>query len=228
MAEPNTTEIGKPESLKEETYIGCQFPSRLAISGIIADCLRQLFQNSNNLMHPQLKDYFWAAEETTDPLKAPFQVIVENFFTFNLTQMGVRPSVLIKAGNWEESRIAIGNKSIGGPDGEYYKRIAGVHNIMVVAKTVSQAELIAREVHGYLSHFGPLLREWLSLLKWEVPALQAPEELEENLENIVINIPVQYELVYSWELHPETSRLLRQISVNAIMQNTDINFQLGA
>ena len=99
---------------------------------------------------------------------------------------------------------------------------------MVIGKTVAQTELIAREVHGYLSHFGPLLREWMNLTRWEVPMLQEPTELEENLENIVINIPVQYELVYSWELRPEVSRLLRQISVNAIMQNTDINFQLGA
>lgn len=228
MTDPNTTEIDKPANLQDQAYIGCQFPSRLAISGIITDCIRQLFQTSNNILHPQLKDFFWQAEDTTDPLKAPFQLTIENFFTFNLTQVGVRPAVLIKAGNWQESRLAIGNRTLGGNETEYYKKIEGTHTIMVVGKTVAQTELLAREVHGYLSHFGPLLREWMNLTRWEVPTIQEPTELEENLENIVINIPVQYELVYSWELHPEVSRLLRQISVNAIMQNTDINFQLGA
>lgn len=228
MAEPNSTEIEKPANLEAEAYIGCQFPSRLAISGIITDCMRQLFQSPGNILHPQLKDYFWAAEETQDAFKAPFQIVIENFYTFNLTQVGVRPAILIKPGTWQESRLAIGNRALGTTESEYYKRITGTHTIMVVAKTIAQAELIAREVHGYLSHFGPLLRDWLNMIQWEVPALQAPEELEENLENIVINIPVQYELIYSWALHPEVSRLLRQISVNAIMQNTDINFQLGA
>lgn len=228
MSEPNTTEIDKPANLQDQAYMGCQFPSRLAVSGVITDCIRQLFQSSNNILHPQLKDFFWQTEETTDPLKAPFQIIIESFFAFNLTHMGVRPAVLIKAGNWQESRIAIGNRTLGGNDTEYYKKFEGTHNVMVIGKTVAQTELIAREVHGYLSHFGPLLREWMNLTRWEVPMLQEPTELEENLENIVINIPVQYELVYSWELRPEVSRLLRQISVNAIMQNTDINFQLGA
>jgi hypothetical protein len=228
MADLNTTEIDKPSELQDQTYIGCQFPSRLAISGVLADCLRQLFQAPRNIMHPQLKDFFWQADDTTDPMKAPFQITIENFFTFNLTQVGVRPAILIKAGNWQESRLAIGNRSLGGTETEYYKKIEGTHTVMVVGKTVAQAELIAREVHGYLSHFGPLLRDWLSMSRWEVPMLAEPTELEENLENIVINIPVQYELIYSWTLHPEVSRLLRQISVNAIMQNTNINFQLGA
>lgn len=228
MADLNTTEIDKPEELKPDSYIGCQFPSRLAITGVISDCLRQLFQNPENILHPQLKEYYWSATPATDALQAPFQITIENFFSFNISQVGVRPAILIKAGNWQESRLAIGNRAIGGTEQDYYKRIEGTHTVMVIAKTVAQAELIAREVHGYLSHFGPLLREWMGLSRWEVPMIQEPTELEENLENIAITIPVQYELVYSWELHPAASRLLRQISVNAIMKNTDITFQLGA
>ncbi len=228
MAEPNTTEIDKPESLKPEAHIGCQFPSRLAISGVIQDCLRQLFSNADNILHPQLKEFYWAPDATEDALKAPFQVTIENYFSVNLSQMNVRPAVLIKPGVWQESKIALGDRSIGGAESQYYKRIAGTHTVLVLGKTVAQAELFAREVHGYLSHFGPLLREWMGLSRWDVPTISEPADMESNLDNVIITIPVQYEFVYSWELTPQASRLLRQISVNAIMKNTDINFQLGA
>jgi len=228
MVELNTTEIDKPESLKPEAYIGCQFPSRLAVSGVIQDCLRQLFSNTDNILHPQLKEFYWAPNTTEDALKAPFQVIIENYFSVNLTEMKVLPAILIKPGTWQESKITIGDRSIGGVESQYYKRIIGTHTITVFGKTVAQAELFAREVHGYLSHFGPLLREWMGLSKWDVPSISEPEDMESNLNNVIIKIPIQYEFVYSWELTPQASRLLRQISVNAIMKNTDINFQLGA
>lgn len=228
MVEPNTTEIDKPESLNTEAHIGCQFPSRLAISGVILDCLRQLFSSPDNILHPQLKEFYWAPEATEDALKAPFQVTIENYFSINLSQMIVRPAILVKPGVWQESKLAIGDRSIGGTDSQYYKRITGTHTVSVLGKTVAQAELIAREVHGYLSHFGPLLREWMGLSRWDVPSISEPTDMESNLDNIIIQIPVQYEFVYSWELTPQASRLLRQISVNAIMKNTDINFQLGA
>jgi|LakMenE18May11ns_1017448.scaffolds.fasta_scaffold9957880_4 hypothetical protein len=228
MAEPNTTEIDKPAELNPEAHIGCQFPSRLAVSGVLQDCLRQLFSSSDNILHPQLKEFYWAPEATEEALKAPFQVIIENYFSVNVSQMGVRPAILIKPGVWQENKLSIGDRALGGTGSDYYKRITGTHTVLVLAKTVAQAELIAREVHGYLSHFGPLLREWMGFSRWEVPAINEPGDMEQNLENIVIQIPVQYEFVYSWTLTPQASRLLRQISVNAIMKNTEINYQLGA
>lgn len=228
MAEPNTTEIDKPAELNPEAHIGCQFPSRLAVSGVLQDCLRQLFSSSDNILHPQLKEFYWAPETTEEALKAPFQVIIENYFAVNLSQMGVRPAILIKPGTWQEDKFTLGDRALGGTGSEYYKKITGSHTVLVLAKTVAQAELIAREVHGYLSHFGPLLREWMGFSRWEAPAITEPGDMEQSLENVVISIPVKYELVYSWELTPQASRLLRQISVNAIIKNTEINYQLGA
>lgn len=228
MVQPNTTEIDKPAELSDSAHIGCQFPSRLAISGVLQDCLRQLFSSPDNILHPQLKDFYWAAQATEEALKAPFQVIIENYFSVNVSQMGVRPAILVKPGVWQESKLTLGDRALGNTGDEYYKKITGTHTVLVSTKTVAQAELIAREVHGYLSHFGPLLREWAGFSKWEVPAINEPEDTEQNLENIVIRIPIQYEFVYSWALTPQASRLLRQISVNAIMNNTEINYPLGA
>ena len=109
MADVNTTEIDKPSSLSDEAPTYCQFPSRLAISGIILDCVRQLFGNSSNLMHPQLKDFFWAEESTQDVLKAPYQVTIEDSFFFDLSKNGIRPAILVKAGTWQESKLTIGD-----------------------------------------------------------------------------------------------------------------------
>ena len=100
----------------------------------------------------------------------------------------------------------------------YHKRINGQHSIQIVSKSIAQAELLAREVQGYLSHFGPLLREWVELVKWEVPVLQEPTRMEEQEENILISVGAVYEIIYSWEIRPDTSRLIRQIVVNAIMK----------
>ena len=226
MPEPNTTEIDKPSYLEETAAVGCQFPNRLAITGIILDCIRQLFSNVNNLMHPQLKEFFWAADSTLDPLKAPYQVLIEDVMFFNLGASGIRPTILVKAGNWQESKVALGDNGLSGE--VYYKKIAGTHSIQVLAKTTAQAELLAREVHGYLSHFGPILREWISLAKWEVPAIGEPNKAEGQPETVIISIGVSYEIIYSWSLHPETSRLLRQIAISAIMKHTDTNVTLGA
>ena len=226
VADVFTTEIDKPSSLLDEAPIHCQFPSRLALTGIILDCIRQLFSSSRNLMHPQLKDFFWADKSTQDVLRAPYQVTIEDSFFFDLSKNGIRPAVIVKAGTWQESKLTIGDNGLAGST--YCKKITGSHSVTIIAKTVSQAELLAREVHGYLSHFGPLLREWMQLSRWEVPAIGEPTEAEEQSENVVISINVSYEIMYSWDLHPDTSRLLRQIVINAIMTNTDINFPLGA
>ncbi len=225
MSEPNTTEIDPPADLLEAS-VACQFPSRLAITGIILDCIRQLFSKPCNLTHPQLKDFFWEPDNTSDPLKAPYQVMVEDSFFFDLSKSGIRPAILVKAGNWQESKMVLGDNGLLG--NIYHKRVQGTHSIQVIAKTVAQAELLAREVHGYLGHFGPLIREWIGVARWEVPTLGEPTELEEQSENVVISLGVAYELVYSWELHPTTSRLLRQIVISAIIKNTNINIQLGA
>lgn len=227
MVDVNTTEIDKPASA-DLAPICTQFPSRLAITGVILDCIRQLFSNSANLLHPQLKDFFWASEPTLDPLRAPFQVIVEEIFAFDLAKSGIRPAILIKPGDWTEQRLVLGDNSLG--QEIYHKKILGNHVIQIVAKTSPQAELLAREVQGYLSHFGPLLREWMELVRWEVPGIKAPTELEEQSENVTILIPITYELVYSWEIQPNTSRLMRQIVVNAIMhteQDNSTSTQLG-
>ena len=228
MADQGVTKIDEPAAMQSDASICALFPSRLAITGIITDCLRQLFEQNSNIMHPQLKDFYWSSEQTPDALKAPYQLIIDNYHAFSLTKAGVRPCILVKAGNWQESRMVIGNRALGvAGNQEYYKKIDGSHTVMVVARTVAQAELLAREVHGYLSHFGSTLREWMGLSRWEVPVIQEPSEMDGNLESILVSIPVQYELVYSWELVPEAARLLRQISVSAIIKNTDKNFQLG-
>lgn len=217
MSETNITEIGRPEDNSDKEPIYAQFPNRLAITGFIIDCLRQLFSNSRNLMHPQLKEFFWAPEFTDNPLKAPYQVVVEDAFNFDINKAGIRPAVLVKAGTWQENKLVIGDNGMSG--NTYHKRINGQHSIQVVGKSIAQAELLARETHGYLSHFGPLLRELVNLVKWEVPGIQEPTKLEESSENVVIQINVAYELIYSWDLQPETSRLLRQIIVNAIINS---------
>jgi hypothetical protein len=224
MAE-NTTEIDKPLDPSLEP-IYCQFPSRLAITGVLLDCIRQVFSTSNNITHPQLKDFFWAKDQTLDPLKAPYQLVIEDSFYYDVFQGGIRPAITVKPGAWQESKLVIGDNGIGGE--QYYKRINGSHSINVIGKTVSQSELLAREVHGYLSHFGPILRQWLGLSRWDAPVLGEPAELEEHSENIIIPISLAYEINYSWELHPQTARLLRQIAIDAIMTNTNIKFQLGA
>lgn len=216
MSEPETTEIEKPQDYSIEEPIYCQFPSRLSLTGFILDCLRQLFGSASNIMHPQVREFFWSAEQTTDPLKAPYQVIIEDAFNFDLSKSGIRPAILVKSGNWQEAKLVIGDNGMGGSI--YHKRINGQHSIQIVSKSIAQAELLAREVHGYLSHFGPLLREWVELVKWEVPVLQEPTRMEEQAENIVISVGVAYEIIYSWELKSETSRLIRQIVVNAIME----------
>lgn len=227
MAEPGVTEIDKPEILQQTAEMGSQFPNRLAFTGVILDCVRQIFSVSSNIMHPQLEGYFWAPEMASDPLKAPYQLVIEDGFKFDLSKDGIRPAILVEAGQWTEMRMGIGD---GGMVGDlYHKRIKGSHTVKVVGKTVSQAELIAREVHGYLSHFGPLLREWIGVDRWEVPVMSAPEEVEEQSENAIVQIVVSYEMVYAWELKPAVSRLLRQIVVSAIMKDTGTEIiQLGA
>ena len=223
--EPNTTEVDKPQDSDSEP-VYCQFPNRLAITGILLDCVRQVFLKSNNIVHPQLKEFFWAKEQTSDPLKAPYQIIIEDSFYYDVFKGGIRPAITVKAGAWQESRLVIGDNGMSGE--QYYKKINGSHTVNIIAKTVSQAELLAREVHGYLSHFGPILREWIGFSRWEAPVLGAPSELKEHSDNIVVPITLAYEINYSWDLHPGTSRLLRQIAIDAIMTNTNINFQLGA
>lgn len=210
-----TTDIEKPKDKSVEEPLYCQFPSRLALTGFILDCIKQLFSTSRNIMHPQVQDFFWNSETTDNPLKAPYQLIIEDAFNFDINKAGIRPAILVKAGPWQESKFVIGDNGMRGDT--YHKRINGQHSVQVVAKSIAQAELIAREVQGYLSHFGPLLREHADLIKWEVPGLQEPSKLEEQSENVVISINISYELIYSWDLLPDTSRLIRQIVFNAIM-----------
>jgi hypothetical protein len=215
MAEANTTEINKPEDNSEKEPIYCQFPSRLSLTGFILDCIRQLFSSSKNIMHPQIQDFFWAAELTENPLKAPYQVVIEDAFNFDMNKAGIRPAILVKAGPWQESKLVIGDNGL--QDNTYHKRINGQHSVQIVAKSIAQAELLAREVQGYLSHFGPLLRERLNLIKWEAPVLQEPSKLDEHSENVVISVNVAYEIIYGWNIQPETTRLLRKIVFNAII-----------
>ncbi len=195
-----------------EEYFRYSEINRLAVTGIILELLRNIFaKDSNNVINEAIKDYYWAPEFDPDMSNARNQIMIEDVFTWTPDKAGQRPAILTKGNKWVDERVSIGDRLHGESnlDGKetFYKRVKGGHIIFVVGRTPAQTELLAREVYLYLSSFSNAILKETCFDRWDVPAFEAIQELEEYAEHFVIPINLQYELSYTWELFPVTKLL---------------------
>tara|TARA_Y100000034_G_scaffold126707_1_gene178352 strand:+ start:133 stop:825 length:693 start_codon:yes stop_codon:yes gene_type:complete len=198
-----------------EEYFRYSEISRLSVTGIVLELLRNIFsKDANNVINPAIQDYYWAPEFDADMENARNQIMIEDVFSWTPDKAGQRPAVLVKGNKWIDQKASIGHRLHGNQstDGKesFYKRVKGGHTIFVIGKTPAQTELLAREVYLYLSSFSQVIIKETCFDRWEVPTFEAVQELEEYTEHFAIPINLQYELSYTWELFPVT-RLLQGV-----------------
>jgi len=214
------SDVNKPIVTAQEAPVGCLFPSRLAMTGILIDFIKQLFSNNNPKLHPQLDKLFTTDTIPTDPDKAISLVAVEDAYAFNPQVVGQRPAVFVRANEWTFPRLSIGEKNHSVVGEEVYTTVVdGSHTLIILNKTPAATELLAREVVSYVKHFGQTLVGDHHIGRWDVKNISPLAELEEQSENFVITINIEYTLTYSWKLEPVASRLLRDITFNTIMNH---------
>jgi len=198
-----------------EEYFRYSEINRLAVTGIVLELIRNIFdKNSNNIINPAINKYFWAEGFDETLSEAQNQVLIEDVFTWDPSSAGQRPAILVKGNKWVDVPLSIGDRIHGenNLEGEesYYRHIKGSHTVFVVGKTPAQTELLAREVYLYLSSFSYTILKETCFESWDVPVFEAVQELEEYTEHFAIPINLQYELSYTWKLFPVT-RLLQGV-----------------
>lgn len=221
MPDTDRNDIDTPDVPEGEAHLSSQFPDRLAVTGVLIKLIRQLFSADRaNLMHPLVQQFFWQEGETTDPEKAPYQIVIDDVFHYDQTAIGRRPAIYVTADAWNAVPVSLGGNVFNTEDEDYQYNIQGAHTISIIGSNGASAELLAREVFHYCKCFAPKIRDALCFLSFDLPAIGPASELEEAQEYVVVQLPVQYLCNYSWTISPQQSRLLRQIVHNAIMKGT--------
>ena len=219
MTNTGETWIGVSERSETEAPMQQSEISRLSVTGLVLELTRELFkEGAHNIINPAIDDYYWVPSPEGDLADAKHQILIEEVFSWTPETAGQRPAILVRGNKWQDRRISIGNKihtNTIPESGEekYIKHVQGSHTIFVVGRTSAQTELLAREVYLYLNSFSPIIVRETCFDRWDVPVLEAVQELEEYEEHFVIPINVIYELSYSWKLFPVT-RLLQGVLTN--------------
>jgi hypothetical protein len=222
MTDHRETWIGLDDRSNTEAPMQSSELSRLSVTGLTLELIRELFlKDAHNVINPALVDYYWVSEPEGDLDEAKNQILIEEVFSWTPDTAGQRPAILVRGNKWQDRRVSIGNKvhALTPASGEehYTKQVQGSHTIFAIGRTSAQTELLAREVYLYLNSFSPIIVKETCFDRWDVPVLEAVQELEEYEEHFVIPINLIYELSYSWKLFPVT-RLLQ-----GVLSNFDTN-----
>jgi hypothetical protein len=130
-----------------------------------------------------------------------------------------RPAVIIKRNPWKRIRLGIGDKMLGLTEldgqGVYANAWQGSHTLFCITGKGAETELLAAEVYREMNEFGPVFREVLDLLRFEVSEVGDLMILDEARQNFVVPIVVAYAFVEGWRIRREVP-VLKTASVTLL------------
>jgi hypothetical protein len=126
-----------------------------------------------------------------------------------------RPGIIIKRNGWKRVRQGIADRLMftWPIDGQqsFTNFWQGSHTLFCITPggDGAECELLAAEVYRELNQFGPIVREILNLVRFEVTEVGELLLLEQARENFVVPVTVSYAYQEGWRLLQEAPKIRR-------------------
>jgi len=193
----------QPDSLCENGW------QPLLLTGLFRDMLIRHFASEETIRADDLKQFIWKEDATSG-------IVIESVHRWRGDLVEKRPAILVKRNAYRQTRLGINDEVMGaGTSGALYPNERGAislhtvnwtgsHTIFCIHGTGASCEILASEVVDELTMFAPAIRQYLSLVDFQVTEVGAINELEEASENYVIPVTVGWVYNKTWELKLES------------------------
>jgi hypothetical protein len=187
------------------------------LTGLCRDLLTRHFGTTDNIESTDLRRYVWERGERTG-------ILIESIYRWRGTLVEKRPAVVIKPNAMQNVRFGIGDQL--GTDGrgmrQYSTGWVGSHTLFCLHGSGAGAEVLAAEVQRELTEYGPVLQEYLGLLRFLVTEVGAVAELEEAKESFAVPVSVAWCYMESWALELESPKL-RKVPLSVLVDGAITN-----
>jgi hypothetical protein len=172
------------------------------MTGVLRHLVGDHFSRPENVEEPELRGLVWRAGGTGN-------ILIESIARWKPSELGRRPAVIIKRGDWQAERLFPDDQYGTTPQGApiFMNLMHGSHTLFCISNAGEEAEILATEVFGLIAGFAHLIRKTLQLTRF-VPVGIGPEfEIEEAKENYAVPFTVTYANQHSWTIHEHAPRL---------------------
>lgn len=183
----------------------------IMITGLLRDLLIRHFSATNEIEEQDLRHLVWREDERTG-------ILIESIHRWRGALAEKRPAIVIKRNSFQNLRMTIGERAGINEQGHYTYSTTwvGSHTLFCIHGSGASVEVLATEVQRYLTHFAPVITEYLGLLKWVVTEVSGISEIEEAKEAFAVAITVGWAYDESWQLELESLRL-RKIPLSTLL-----------
>lgn len=181
------------------------------LTGLVRDLLIRHYTTPLNIEEPDLRHLVWRPDERTG-------ILIESIHRWRGSIVEKRPAIVIKRNAMQNLRLVIANKAGVTEQGhvEYMTTWVGSHTLFCIHGSGASVELLATETQRELTHFAPVISDYLGLMKWSVTEVGAISELEEARESFVVPITIGWAYEELWKLELESLKL-RKIPLSAFL-----------
>lgn len=185
------------------------------MTGLIRDILTRKFSVADNIEENELKGLLWLPGSATN-------ILIESAHRWVPAHVEKRPAVIIKRNTYQNTRRGIGDQRQGPHvDAEGQRHFTtywiGSHTLFCIGGSGAQAEILGSEVQRELTEFGPVIREKMGLMQFQVLQIGAIARLEEAQENFAVPLTVGWAFEERWVLRQEAP-LLKHISLTMLLE----------
>jgi hypothetical protein len=183
---------------------------------------RSHFADPKNIVNDRYKEYLWS------PNVEDSKLLIEPSFKVNLKNTQQRPAILIRREGVTVMPIGLGqgqHQSHFEPTGsrlegrhkgvDYTTLIHGAHSIMCLGQSGGEADELGFEVFFKYLQYGGVLKKETNVGKFIVSGITPVRKLDENQENWVTVITLNWTYDYSWTLYQEAP-ILKKIGIDSV------------
>jgi hypothetical protein len=170
------------------------------INGALLSLIRYQFADISNITQPALHKYLWNKDEKTSA------ILIEPVYKWNPRNIQQRPAVIVKRGPWKVHRISIGDRLHAYVADEGYSEftqqvlMVGSHVLFCVGRTGLEAEEIGTEVAMHMLGFSELIRQQLSLARFQLDSIGDVHRIVECQDHFAVPVTVTYGMQLNWEV----------------------------
>lgn len=183
---------------------------------------RAHFSEPKDIINDRYKEYIWTPDVESS------KILIEPSFKVNTKNTQHRPAILFKREQVQVMPIGLGqgkHQSHFEPKGDkmegrnkgmdFTTIIPGSHTILCIGQSGGEADELGLEVFFKYLEYGWVLKKEANLGKFMVTGISPAKKLDENQENWLTAITLNWAYDYSWTLFQEAP-ILKKIGIDSV------------
>jgi len=169
------------------------------MTGLLRLVLTTHFSESEHIEAPELRNNVWTASESNSG------ILIESITRWYPQQTEKVPAVVLKRNTYQQVRLGINHQWQNWCDGgktHYTVAWQGSHTLFNIGGNGAEADLLATEVARELTEFGPLIRKYLNLFRFDVIQIGSVAIIEETKQRFMVPVTAAYAYGEDWTITP--------------------------